>query len=80
MIVGDFATSAEAEQVAQVIRGAFPSSEVDVVDSTVAPSAIKPGVFGALLHLADDADPTAAMAEFRARLPVYASNSWIVSP
>ena len=80
VIVGDFATSAEAEQVAQAIRGAFPSSVVDVVDSTVAPSAIKPGVFGALLHLPEDADPTAAMAEFRGKLPAYASNSWIVSP
>ena len=80
VIVGDFATSAEAEQVAQVISGAFPSSEVDVVDSSNAPSAIKPGVFGALLHLPHDADPTSAMAEFRAKLPVYTSNSWIVSP
>ncbi len=80
VIVGDFATSAEAEQVAQVIRGAFPSSQVDVVDSSDAPSAIEPGVFGALLHLSHDADPTAAMAEFRAKLPVYTSNSWIVSP
>lgn len=80
VIVGDFATSVEAEQVAQVVRGAFPSSEVDVVDASEAPSAIKPGVFGALLHLPPDADPTAAMAVFRDRLPAYSSNSWIVSP
>ena len=80
VIVGDFATSAEAAQVAEAIRAAFPASQVDVVDSSIAPSAIKPGVFGALLHLSDDADPTIAMAEFRSKLPAFASNSWIVTP
>lgn len=80
VIVGDFATSAEAAQVADAIRLAFPSSRVDVVDSSIAPSAIKPGVFGALLHLPEDADPTAAMAEFRSKLPAFVSNSWIVTP
>jgi hypothetical protein len=80
VIVGDFVTSAEAAGVAHAIRAAFPSSQVDVVDSSIAPSAIKPGVFGALLHLPDDADPTVAMAEFRSRLPEFAPNSWIVTP
>ncbi len=80
VIVGDFMTSAEAAQIAEAIRVAFPSSQVDVVDSSMAPSAIKPGVFGALLHLPDDADPTIAMADFRSKLPAFVSNSWIVTP
>ena len=52
MIVGDFATFAEAETVAGTIGQAFPGSQVEVVDSSSAPLAIRPGVFGALLHLA----------------------------
>jgi hypothetical protein len=80
VIVGDFAAPAEAEAVATTIRAAFPGSRVDVVDSTEAPLAIRPGVFGALLHLPLDADPTAALADFRRLLPEYAPNSWIVTP
>jgi hypothetical protein len=64
----------------RAIRRAYPSSDVDVVTHSVAPLAIRPGVFGALLHLADDADPTSALAAFRAALPEYTSNSWIVTP
>lgn len=80
VIVGDFPTAAEAEAVASVIGRAYPGSIVDVVDSRDAPLAIRPGVFGALLHLPDDADPSAAIAAFRATLPAYTSNSWIVTP
>jgi hypothetical protein len=80
VIVGDFQTAAEAEAVAAVIRRAYPASLVDVVDSNDAPLAIRPGVFGALLHLPHDADPSAAIAAFRATLPAYTSNSWIVTP
>jgi hypothetical protein len=80
VIVGDFPTAAEAEAVASEIRRAYPGSSVDVVDSEDAPLAIRPGVFGALLHLPGDADASAAMAEFRATLPAYTSNSWIVTP
>jgi hypothetical protein len=80
VIVGDFATTVEAEIVAAAIRVAYPDAAVDVVDSSVAPLAIRPGVYGALLHLPIDADPTAALATFRERLPRYAANSWIVTP
>jgi hypothetical protein len=51
-----------------------------MVDNDDAPLAIRPGVFGALLHLPHDADPSAAIAAFRATLPAYTSNSWIVTP
>jgi hypothetical protein len=80
VIVGDFPTAAEAEAVARLIGRAYPGSLVDVVNSVDAPLAIRPGVFGALLHLPDDADASAAIAEFRAKLPAYTSNSWIVTP
>ena len=80
VIVGDFAVSGDAAAVVEAIRSAFPGSQVEVVDSAASPLAIRPGVFGALLHLPPDADPTAALADFRARLPEYASNSWIVTP
>lgn len=80
VIVGDFATTAEAEIVAAAIREAYPDAGVDVVDSSVAPLAIRPGVYGALLHLPIDVDPTAALATFRDRLPRYSANSWIVTP
>ena len=80
VIVGDFQTVAEAEAVASLIRRAYPGSLVDVVDNEDAPLAIRPGVFGALLHLPHDADPSAAIAAFRAALPAYSSNSWIVTP
>jgi hypothetical protein len=80
VIVGDFVTSAEAEAVAGTIGRAFPGSLVEVVDSSSAPLAIRPGVFGALLHLPPDAEPTAALANFRDRVPEYAAASWIVTP
>lgn len=80
VIVGDFQTLAEAEAVARQIRRAYAGSLVDTVDSDDAPLAIRPGVFGALLHLPHDADPSAAIAAFRAALPAYTSNSWIVTP
>jgi hypothetical protein len=80
VIVGDFPTAAEAEAVASEIRRAYPGSVVNVVDSGDAPLAIRPGVFGALLHLPDEADASAALAAFRAMLPAYTSNSWIVTP
>jgi len=80
VIVGDFRTLAEAEAVASQIRRAYAGSLVVAVDNDDAPLAIRPGVFGALLHLPHDADPSAAIAAFRATLPAYASNSWIVTP
>ncbi len=80
LIVGDYPTLSEAEAVASQIRRAFAGSFVEVVDNDDAPLAIRPGVFGALLHLPQDTDPSAAIAAFRAALPAYASNSWIVTP
>jgi hypothetical protein len=80
VIVGDFPTLGEAQAVADEIRRAYGGALVEVVDNDDSPFAIRPGVFGALLHLPPDADPSAAIATFRATLPAYTSNSWIVTP
>lgn len=80
VIVGDFQTVAEAEVVVREIRRDYPGSLVEVVENDDAPLAIRPGVFGALLHLPREADPSAAIAAFRAVLPAYTSNSWVVTP
>jgi hypothetical protein len=80
VIVGDFQTVAEAETVVREIQRGYPGSLVQVVENDDAPLAIRPGVFGALLHLPREADPGASIAAFRAALPAYTSNSWIVTP
>jgi hypothetical protein len=80
VIVGDFATTEQASSVAQTILAAYPTSEVEVVDAAMSPLAIRPGVYGALLHLPLQADPTSALAKFRSVLPQFAANSWIVTP
>jgi hypothetical protein len=80
VIVGDFQTVAEAEAVVREIRRDYPGSLVEVVENDDAPLAIRPGVFGALLHLPREADPSAAIAAFRAVLPAYSTNSWVVTP
>jgi hypothetical protein len=80
VIVGDFQAMAEAQGVVTEIQRAYPGSLVEVIENDDAPLAIRPGVFGALLHLPRDADPGASIAAFRAALPAYTSNSWIVTP
>lgn len=80
VIVGDFQAMADARAVVAEIQRAYPRSLVEVIENEDAPLAIRPGVFGALLHLPSDADPAASIAAFRAALPAYASNSWIVTP
>jgi len=80
VLVGDFPIMAEADAVVKEIQRAYPGSLAEVVENDDAPRAIRPGVFGALLHLPRDADPSAAIAAFRAALPAYTSNSWIVTP
>ena len=80
IIVGDFEERADAETAVAAIRSAYPSAIAEVVDHLEAPNAIRPGVFGALLHLSQTVDPTRALSAFRVALPVYGSNSWVVTP
>lgn len=80
IIVGDYEQRADAESAAAAIRVAYPQAVVDVVDNASAPLAIRPGVWGALLRLPVDADPTRALTEFRGKLPDYRETSWVVTP
>jgi hypothetical protein len=80
IIVGDYVDRGAAEIAAAAIRSAYPTSTVEVVDNAATPLAIMPGVWGALLRLPIDADPTQALAEFRAKLPAYQATSWVVTP
>jgi hypothetical protein len=66
--------------VAGEMGEAYPELQVDVVDASTAPLAIRPGVWGAILRLPGDVDATASLSEFRRRLPAYAANSWVVTP
>ena len=80
ILVGDFATAAEAEVAAAAIRASYGDGwPVAVEDATTAPHAIRPGVYGVILQLVTGEDPSAALATFRAKLPAYASSSWVVS-
>jgi hypothetical protein len=81
ILVGDFQDRRQAEAVATRIAAAFGAgAPVSVVDATSTPDAIRPGVFGALLRLDAGTDVVRALADFRARLPEFANESWVVSP
>ena len=49
------------------------------MNSTTAPNIVRPGVLAVVMLLPGDADPLAALADFRSRLPEYQDWSWVVS-
>ena len=80
ILVGDFATSEDANTAVVDIHAAFgESAPVEVVDSTTAPNIVRPGVWAAVLLLPAGVDPLAALTDFRARLPQYQGWSWVVA-
>lgn len=80
ILIGDFMTTGEADIAAAAVRSAYGSdAPVRVVDSGTAPHTVRPGVYGVLLPLVASEDPRSALAAFRAKLPAYASTSWVVS-
>lgn len=80
ILVGDFASTEEADVAAAAVRAAYGSdAPVRVVASDTAPHAVRPGVYGVLLALSASEDPRSALAAFRAKLPAYASTSWVVT-
>ena len=80
ILVGDFATSEDANAAVADIHAAFgESAPVEVVDSTTAPNIVRPGVWAAVLLLPAGVDPLAALTDFRARLPQYQGWSWVVA-
>ena len=81
LLVGDFADRSVAEAAASKMHLAYgATAPIQVVDSTTAPEAILPGVYGALLILPSDANVMAALTDLRQRLPEYRNNSWVVTP
>ncbi len=80
ILVGDFASTGEAGVAAAAVRAAYGTdAPVRVVGSDTAPHAVRPGVYGVLLELTAADDPRIALAAFRAKLPAYASSSWVVA-
>jgi hypothetical protein len=81
VLVGDFSSAAAASAVADDILATYGvGAPVDVVDSHTAPGVVQPGVWATILRLPDGVDAEQALADFRARMPVYASWSWVVTP
>jgi hypothetical protein len=76
ILVGDFSSSDAANDVAARIRSAFGSSAT-VIDSTQAPTVVRPGVWAVIVPLSGD--PEGDLARFREALPDLADWSWIVS-
>ncbi len=79
VLVGDFGTRSSANASARSISDAYVGADVEVVDSTDAPEAVRPGVWAVVMKLAPDADVELALRDFRARLPQYAASSWMVT-
>jgi hypothetical protein len=80
ILIGDFATIGEADAALAAVRAAYgTAAPVRVVSSDTAPHALRPGAYGVLFALPAAEDPQAALAAFRARLPVYVSASWVVA-
>jgi hypothetical protein len=80
ILVGDFPSTEEAGVAAAAVRAAYGAdAPIQVVGSDTAPHAVRPGVYGVLLALSAADDPRTALAAFRARLPAFASSSWVVA-
>lgn len=80
ILVGDFATYDEAVGVRDSLSASLADgTTVAVIDSTVAPAAIMPGVWAVVTPIPADQDPVAALMAFRERFPEYTGNSWVVS-
>lgn len=80
ILVGDFATYEEAVGVRESLSASLAEgTTVAVIDSTVAPTAIMPGVWAVVTPIPADQDPVSALMAFREQFPQYSTNSWVVS-
>jgi len=81
VLVGDYAGEAGATNAAQQIIAAYgPDAQVKVVDAATAPTALKPGSWGAIMWIGGQGDPAYAIQRFWDRLPQFADRSWVVAP
>ena len=81
ILVGDFGLQQDARAAATSISDQYgPTAIIRVIDSTTSPTAIRPGVWAAVLVLAPGVDPEAELESFRSRLPQFSDSSWVVAP
>ncbi len=81
ILVGDFSTPDMAEAVAQQLSERLEDgATVSVIDHRGHPTAIRPGVWAAVVQIPAGADPEAELARFRTLFPELAQMSWIVTP
>ena len=80
VLVGDFNTLEAAEAVArQLSERLEDGAPVSVIDHQGNPTAIRPGVWAAVVRVPAGADPEAELARFRTLFPEYSEMSWIVT-
>jgi hypothetical protein len=78
--VGDYAGETGATSAAQQIIAAYGSdAQVKVVDSVAAPTALKPGAWGAIMWIGAQGDPVNTIQRFWDKLPQFADHSWVVA-
>ena len=77
ILVGDFASRGDADAAASSIRSGFGDTPT-VIDSTQAPTVIRPDVWAVVVPVGVD-DPESDLARFRATIPELAGWSWLVS-
>jgi hypothetical protein len=81
VLVGDYSGESGATNAAhQIIAEYGPDAQVKVVDSDAAPTALKPGSWGAIMWIGAQGDPVGAIKHFWDKLPQYADRSWVVAP
>ena len=81
ILVGDFNTLEAAEVVARQLSEQLEDpATVSVIDHRGHPTAIRPGVWAAVVQIPAGADPEAELARFRTLFPELAQMSWIVTP
>ena len=79
--MGDYAGESGATNAAQQIIAAYGTdAQVKVVDSISAPTALKPGAWGAIMWIGAQSDAVSAIQRFWSKLPQFADNSWVVAP
>lgn len=80
ILVGDYAGETGATSAAQQIIAAYGSvAQVKVVDSVAAPTALKPGAWGAIMWIGAQGDPVNTIQRFWDKLPQFADHSWVVA-
>jgi hypothetical protein len=80
ILVGDFATLEAAERAEGMISDAYgPQSGVAIIDASIAPTVIQPGVWGVVLPIPAGSDAEGALQAFRLRFADLAPWTWVVT-